>query len=228
MRKQICVHCRKTFTAVRRDAFTCSPACRKARERRLRAITPPLPDLPPGSVELLLIDLPLAWHGFSPKGEGRSPQHHYPTMDIPALCRLAERFRPLIAKNAVAAAWVYGPRQWDLPIVMKAFGFKYSGEGLDEFDWIKIDKTGRPRIVNGKTTRKGKESVTLWKRGNGLKIVNHSVRQVIFAPRGKHSEKPQQIHEALERLYGPHARRLELFGRRARPHWSVWGNQVEE
>jgi N6-adenosine-specific RNA methylase IME4 len=61
----------------------------------------------------------------------------------------------------------------------------------------------------------------------GLKIVDHNVRQVIFAPRGKrHSEKPQQVHEGLERLYGD-VRRLELFGRRERPGWKVWGNQVE-
>jgi N6-adenosine-specific RNA methylase IME4 len=66
------------------------------------------------------------------------------------------------------------------------------------------------------------------RRGKGLKIANHNVRQVIFAPRGKrHSEKPQQVHEGLERLYGD-VRRLELFGRRERPGWKVWGNQVED
>ena len=229
MRKLRCAHCRKIFEAVRRDAITCSSACRVARDRRLRAITPPLPNLPPESVDLLLVDLPLAWDAYSPKGEGRSPQHHYDTMDRPALCRLGERFEKLMAKHAAAAAWVYGPRQWDLPVIMKAFGFdEYSGEGLDEFDWIKVDKKGRPRIVNGKTTRKGKESVTLWKRGNGLRIASHKVRQVIFARVEKHSRKPQQIHEALERLYGPQVRRLELLGRRTRPGWTVWGNQVEE
>jgi N6-adenosine-specific RNA methylase IME4 len=69
--------------------------------------------------------------------------------------------------------------------------------------------------------------VLLTKRGNGLKVVDNSVRQVIFAPIGKrHSEKPQQIHEGLERLYGPDVRRLALFGRYARPDWTVWGNQV--
>ena len=35
-------------------------------------------------------------------------------------------------------------------------------------------------------------------------------------------------HEALERLYGPDVRRLELFGRRAMPGWTVWGNQVAD
>jgi hypothetical protein len=29
---------------------------------------------------------------------------------------------------------------------MKAFGFEYSGEGFDHFDWIKLTNDGRPRI----------------------------------------------------------------------------------
>jgi hypothetical protein len=51
---------------------------------------------------LLLVDLLLAWGGFSAKGEGRSPQRHYDTMDIPALCRLGQNVKPLMAKDAVA------------------------------------------------------------------------------------------------------------------------------
>jgi len=82
MHKLKCAYCRETFKAVRRDAVTCSPTCRKARERKLRAQTPPLPE---GTFDLLLIDLPLAYQAYSKKGEGRSPQHHYDTMDIPAL-----------------------------------------------------------------------------------------------------------------------------------------------
>ena len=62
--------------------------------------------------------------------------------------------------------------------------------------------------------------------GKGLKIVDHSVRQVIFATLGKlHSEKPQQVHEGLERLYG-NVRRLELFARRERAGWTTWGNDI--
>jgi N6-adenosine-specific RNA methylase IME4 len=222
--KLVCANCRKTFEAVRRDAVTCSPACRKQRERRLRARTP---RLPAGIFDLLLVDLPLAWHGFSAKGEGRSPQHHYQTMDIPALCRLGAKFVPLMARHTVGAFWVYGPRLEELLVsVMPAFGFRYIAEGFDCFDWIKITKDGRPLMGNGKTTRKGKETVWLAKRGNGLKIVDHGVRQVIFAPRGSHSEKPQQLHEGLERLYGD-VRRLELFARRPRPGWTTWATRCE-
>lgn len=228
MDKRTCVHCRKTFSATRRDAITCSATCRKARERRLRATTPPLPDLPPGSVQLLLVDLPLAWRAYSDKGEGRSPQHHYDTMDIPALCRLAARFAPFIAKDAMACAWVYGPRKYDLPPVMQAFGFEaFSGNGFEEFKWVKLTKDGKPRMVGGKSTRKGSERAEMWKRGNGLRVKDHGVREVIFAPLGiLHSEKPQQVHERLERLYGPGISRLELFARQPRINWVTWGNQI--
>lgn len=227
MDKRTCVHCRKTFSAIRRDAITCSAMCRKARERRLRAITPPLPDLQLGSVQLLLADLPLAWHAYTPKGEGRSPQHHYDTVDIPALCRLAARFAPFIAKDAMACAWVYGPRKYDLPPVMTAFGFEvFSGNGFKKFEWIKVDKNGKPRMVGGKHTRKGSECAEMWKRGKGLRVIDHGVREVIFARPGIHSEKPQQVHERLEQLYGPGLFRLELFARQPRLGWVTWGNQI--
>lgn len=44
-------------------------------------------------------------------------------------------------------------------------------------------------------------------------------------PRGRHSEKPDEFYELVERL-SP-APRLELFARRKREGWDVWGNEVE-
>jgi len=42
-------------------------------------------------------------------------------------------------------------------------------------------------------------------------------------PRGKHSEKPQQFFDLVERLsVGPF---LEMYARKPRPGWSVWGDQ---
>jgi len=41
----------------------------------------------------------------------------------------------------------------------------------------------------------------------------------------KHSQKPEAFQDEIERVSpGP---RLELFARRARPGWTVWGNEVE-
>ena len=44
-------------------------------------------------------------------------------------------------------------------------------------------------------------------------------------PRGRHSAKPEAFQGMVEAVSpGP---RLELFARRARPGWTVWGNEVE-
>jgi N6-adenosine-specific RNA methylase IME4 len=43
--------------------------------------------------------------------------------------------------------------------------------------------------------------------------------------RGRHSAKPEAFQDMVEKVSpGP---RLELFARRARPGWTVWGNEVE-
>lgn len=43
-------------------------------------------------------------------------------------------------------------------------------------------------------------------------------------PRGRHSEKPAEFFDLVERLSpGP---RLEMFARSQRPGWSMWGNEV--
>ena len=43
--------------------------------------------------------------------------------------------------------------------------------------------------------------------------------------RGRHSEKPEEFQDMIETVSpGPY---LELFARRPRPGWTVWGNEVE-
>jgi N6-adenosine-specific RNA methylase IME4 len=59
--------------------------------------------------------------------------------------------------------------------------------------------------------------------GGGASLVR-DVPNVIFAPRTRHSAKPDELLEIAERLSpGP---RLEMFARRARPGWVAWGNQA--
>lgn len=48
---------------------------------------------------------------------------------------------------------------------------------------------------------------------------------VIEAPRGTHSEKPDEAYTALERLFGD-VRRIDLFARKQRPGWTAWGDEV--
>jgi N6-adenosine-specific RNA methylase IME4 len=48
---------------------------------------------------------------------------------------------------------------------------------------------------------------------------------VVIAPVGEqHSEKPDEVYRRIERLYpGPY---LELFARKPRDGWTVWGNEI--
>lgn len=214
--KRICTECRRRFEPVRRDAVTCSPACHVKRYRRLQAQTPPFPS---GTFDLLMIDLPLRFDTWSDKGEGRSPQRHYPTMDVAALIRMMKGpIADLCARNVAACFWVYGPRVPDTLKVIEGGGFTYKSE---LFVWKK------PSIGNGlSATRKNCETAWLATRGKGLQRIDRGVEQTIEAPRiGGHSAKPDEAYEKLERLYGD-VRRIDLFGRWERLGWTVWGNDV--
>jgi N6-adenosine-specific RNA methylase IME4 len=50
-------------------------------------------------------------------------------------------------------------------------------------------------------------------------------RSVIVAPRGKHSAKPVEVREMIERLY-PTLPKIELFARERVPGWDAWGNEI--
>jgi N6-adenosine-specific RNA methylase IME4 len=50
------------------------------------------------------------------------------------------------------------------------------------------------------------------------------VHQVVIAPVGAHSEKPDEVYRRIERLYG--GPRLELFARKPRDGWTTWGDEL--
>jgi N6-adenosine-specific RNA methylase IME4 len=210
--------CSARFEAEREDALTCSGRCRMAHHRWVRSITPPWPE--ERGIQLFMVDLPLRWVGRSPKGEGRSPQRRYPTMEVGPLIRLLRPMFDLIAaKDCVVCWWVYGPRVPDSLEVLRKCQFEFTTELLV---WQKVDK--RP-FGTGKTTRKVVENAWGAKRGKGVPIRDHAVSQLIRAPRGEHSEKPDEAYAALERLYGD-VRRMDLFATKHRPGWFAWGRAV--
>jgi len=81
-------------------------------------------------------------------------------------------------------------------------------------------------IGQGSYTRANPEFVLLGRRGAGVPRLDAGVRAQVLAPRGRHSEKPSEIHAAIERLVGD-VSRLELFARTRRPGWASWGNEIE-
>jgi N6-adenosine-specific RNA methylase IME4 len=71
-------------------------------------------------------------------------------------------------------------------------------------------------------TRGVTEHIILATRGQCTDMVkDHSIRNTIFAPRRKHSRKPDRQYELIETLVpGPY---LELFATQRREGWTSWG-----
>jgi N6-adenosine-specific RNA methylase IME4 len=188
----------------------------------------PLPTIA-GGFACVVIDAPLHFGTWSPKGQGRSPSRHYMTYPPEIIATLP--VREVVARDAWLFTWWPDPHLPTLIETMNALGFQYSAKG---FTWVKILRSleREPGLVStadietalhtggGKTTRKNSESCWLGRRGSP-KILSHSVREIIVAPVREHSRKPDQFYARAEQFCpGP---RLDLFGRQSRPGWVVWG-----
>lgn len=175
-----------------------------------------------GRWQLLLADPP--WHFKSFDGASAVPTQAadpYATMTMPQL--LDMNVCGVAAKNSLLAMWTIGTHLEMALRLGRVWGFSYV---TDLFIWDKGGDDG-DRIGMGYHTRKQAELCLLFKRGNGLPVQSHSVRQIIRAPKRQHSRKPDEQYDRLDALYGTKLRRLELFARQERPGWQVWGNETD-
>lgn len=81
-------------------------------------------------------------------------------------------------------------------------------------------------IGQGYHSRANTEECLLFKKGKGLPIQDHSVRRLINAPLGRHSEKPDRTYTQIEKLYG-NVSRLDVFARKKRENWVCIGNEID-
>jgi len=128
--------------------------------------------------------------------------------DIAAL-----RVDRLAAPDAHLWLWVTNA-DWQQQIaVMTAWGFSYRSC----LTWIK------PRLGLGQYLRNQTEHLLLGVRGHAP-VQFRSQGSWFYAPQQEHSHKPEEQYAIIERCSpGPY---LELFARRTRPGWHVWGNEV--
>jgi N6-adenosine-specific RNA methylase IME4 len=105
--------------------------------------------------------------------------------------------------------------------IVRAWGFEYVKIG---FVWVKTNAGGAPAPGGlGYSTREQAEFCIYARRGCPKRL-DAGVQQVVMAPRGRHSEKPEEVARRVERLFpGPY---LELFARTRRPGWDAWGNEA--
>jgi N6-adenosine-specific RNA methylase IME4 len=143
-----------------------------------------------------------------------STDNHYPTMTLDDIAALP--VGELAAEQCHLWLWTTNGFLFDCPKLFDAWGFEFKSS----YVWCKT------QIGMGNYLRNAHEFLLLAVRG-GLTGAVKDVRSWGEFPRAAHSAKPEPIRQAvIERLSpGP---RLELFGRRTVPGWTVWGNQVEK
>jgi len=94
--------------------------------------------------------------------------------------------------------------------VMEGWGFDYK----TCLTWAK------PQLGLGNYFRCATEFILFGVRGS-LPTTSRSTRNWFEAPRGKHSVKPEEFYQLVEKASpGPY---LELFARSPRPGWDRWG-----
>jgi N6-adenosine-specific RNA methylase IME4 len=128
----------------------------------------------------------------------------------------------LAADDCTLFMWAVMPQLQEALDVIKAWGFTYKTVA---FNWVKQNRSGDGLFFGmGYWTRANSEVCLLATRGSPVRL-NADVHQVIMSPVAEHSRKPDEAAARIERLVpGPY---IELFARRPRAGWDVFGNEVE-
>lgn len=150
------------------------------------------------------------WHG--------STDRHYQTMKLSELS--AMRIPEIAADDCVLWLWSVNALLDDAVALMSDWGFDYK----NCLTWAKTNNGGTaPAFGMGFWLRGASEHLLIGVRGKP-KPLRRDVPTWFSAPTRRHSEKPDQAYEIIETLSpGP---RIDVFARRAREGWAVWGDEV--
>lgn len=163
------------------------------------------------------------------------PEAHYPTMATEDICKIP--VKDIADDNAILFLWATFPKLWEAKPVIESWGFEFKTVA---FVWVKVNKRTDPDQLfmgayetfyyddfygMGMWTRSNAEICLLATRGN-LKRQSTKVKQLIYEPIGRHSEKPALVRDRIVELCGD-LPRVELFARKTAAGWDAWGNEVE-
>jgi N6-adenosine-specific RNA methylase IME4 len=168
---------------------------------------------------VIYADPPWDFKIYSPKGKQRSAERYYDTSSLEAIKGLP--IAPLATNDCALFLWGVWPELPSALEVIKAWSFEYKTAA---FVWVKQNRDGDGLFTGmGYWTRTNSEFCLLATKGSPPRVVQ-DVPQIILAPVGEHSEKPETARTRIKRLLvGPY---LELFARRTVPAWTVWGNEI--
>ena len=185
------------------------------------------------------------------RGGGKSKRgadRHYPLMSVGDIIRTVVESEPAsrIAPSAHCWCWVTDNYLEGGLELLDALGFRFVRTlvwvktkgiaGLAKWlQWLRqefarganaLAALGRTLSIGlGQYLRGAHELALFGVRGNAMvPPPADRMPSVVFAPKGRHSEKPAAAIEVFEKVSpGP---RVEMFARSARPGWDAWGDEA--
>ena len=195
--------------------------------------------------EIVLADPPWSFGTWSKADAGRTAAAHYSTMTQGELEAMGPWLRSITRDDSVLFLWATCSTLPQALALMAAWEFEYKTVAIN---WVKVQrepKRGARKLAADKPqvhmpggarmhlhfgmghyTRSQSELCLIGTRKPRARW-KRNVPQVLFAPVGRHSEKPREQYDIINRLY-PHTRKLELFARHREPGWDVWGDEAPE
>jgi N6-adenosine-specific RNA methylase IME4 len=190
------------------------------------------PDLPARKYDIIYADPPWDYGGkmqfdnSSRKADAMdwskpifisSANFKYPTLKARELKKIP--LHEIASDDCLLFMWVTNPHLAQGIELGQAWGFDYKTVG---FVWDKM-------VHNpGQYTLSYCELCLIFKRGRIPRPRGtRNEKQLIRAPRTSHSTKPDEVRQAIDRMF-PEQRRIELFARQKPENWDVWGLDVQE
>ena len=171
--------------------------------------------------KIIYADPPWQYRVYSKKGQGRSAENHYHTMNIKDIMDLP--VDKIADKDCILFLWITFPCLKEGIEVMERWGFKYKTCG---FNWVKRNKKKNTYFMGlGFWTRSNSEVCLIGTKGQP-KRVSKSVPQICDARIMEHSRKPAEIRERIVELCGE-LPRIELFARDKVKGWDSLGDEID-
>lgn len=144
----------------------------------------------------------------------------YPTMDLKDICDLP--IQRISAKDCALFMWATMPLLAEALAVIDAWGFQYT---TCAFTWVKENPVGGGIYSGLGHWTNGNAELCLFAKKGRPKRVAKNVKQILIAPRGRHSSKPGEARDRIVQLMGD-IPRIELFARDIVEGWDCWGNEI--
>lgn len=141
-----------------------------------------------------------------------SSEFKYPTLKLEQLVQI--QVQDICKEDSLLFMWATSPHLNQAIKLGEAWGFEYRTVA---FIWDKMCHNP------GKYTLSNCELCLVFKHGKiPLPRGARNVQQLVRVPRGRHSQKPDEVREKIVQMW-PTQDRIELFARKSCREWDVWG-----